>query len=334
MTRTSTLVIGAGLSGLTLAQALRQSGLDVSIIEKSGGIGGRLATRQDETGSFDHGAQYVTARTAAFQSFIDKAANLGKAAAWNPRGKDRRGVWFCGLPGMNALTRPLTDDLAIRFGTEVTRIEKEEEGFTVYGRSDGQDEWSSPAARIITAIPAPQAARLLAPLDPAFDMLQSVVMAPCLAVMVSFSNTIPLPVDMIRPDRHPILAWAARNGSKPGRRDAANENGGRGDDDWIIHATPQWSRRHLEQPPDVFAHAVLEAFVELVARSCDQAIPVARHVTGHRWRHALCEKPLGTPFMASRDRRLFACGDWCLEGRAESAFTSGKTLADHLLAQM
>ena len=55
-------IIGSGLSGLTLANHLKDE-FDVTVFEKSRGVGGRLATRRVDTYAFDHGAQYFTART-------------------------------------------------------------------------------------------------------------------------------------------------------------------------------------------------------------------------------------------------------------------------------
>lgn len=69
------IVIGAGISGLTLARSLipdSQANLQpksqpdlqpdaVVVLEKSKAIGGRMATRRIETYTFDHGAQYYHA---------------------------------------------------------------------------------------------------------------------------------------------------------------------------------------------------------------------------------------------------------------------------------
>ena len=53
---TKIAIIGAGLSGLTAAHDLKEHA-NVTLYEKSRGVGGRLATRRAEPFSFDHGAQ-------------------------------------------------------------------------------------------------------------------------------------------------------------------------------------------------------------------------------------------------------------------------------------
>ena len=49
------LIIGAGSSGLTLGYFLAQKGFDITLLEKSNGLGGRIATRRWEDGQWDHG---------------------------------------------------------------------------------------------------------------------------------------------------------------------------------------------------------------------------------------------------------------------------------------
>jgi renalase len=53
-----TVIVGAGMCGLVLARELWVCGHDVRVLEKSKGVGGRLATRRTENGKFDHGAQF------------------------------------------------------------------------------------------------------------------------------------------------------------------------------------------------------------------------------------------------------------------------------------
>jgi predicted NAD/FAD-dependent oxidoreductase len=52
------LVIGAGLAGLSCACALREQSVDVRVLEKSRGVGGRCATRRIEGQPVDHGLAF------------------------------------------------------------------------------------------------------------------------------------------------------------------------------------------------------------------------------------------------------------------------------------
>lgn len=104
-------VIGAGLSGCTLALGLQSRGHCVEVFEKSRGPGGRFATRRAQGFCFDHGAQFFTARSADFKKFLRPYIDSGVLANWSPRlvqlgGKRRfKRSWFephyVAVPGMN-----------------------------------------------------------------------------------------------------------------------------------------------------------------------------------------------------------------------------------------
>ena len=54
-------IIGAGLSGLTAANILREHA-NVTVFDKAKGPSGRLATRRADPYSFDHGCQFFSAK--------------------------------------------------------------------------------------------------------------------------------------------------------------------------------------------------------------------------------------------------------------------------------
>ncbi len=117
-------VIGAGLSGLSAARVLHDQGHQVQIFEKSRGLGGRAATRRGDGVSFDHGAQYFTARDPAFRRVVEAWCERGVVERWPARmGRVRGGriqsspdeqQRFVAVPGMSALGGLLGADLDIR----------------------------------------------------------------------------------------------------------------------------------------------------------------------------------------------------------------------------
>ncbi len=107
MTRVA--VVGAGLSGLTLAARLRAHA-DVTVFEKSRGYGGRLATRRAAPFAFDHGAQFFTARTTAFREFLAPLIEAGVVDTWLARFTEplpARSSHFSILSGLPLVTRKL-----------------------------------------------------------------------------------------------------------------------------------------------------------------------------------------------------------------------------------
>ena len=77
-------IIGGGISGLTVANILRDYA-NVTIFEKARGVGGRMSTRRTEHFNFDHGAQFFTAKTKEFQSFLDPIIKQDIVQIWNAR---------------------------------------------------------------------------------------------------------------------------------------------------------------------------------------------------------------------------------------------------------
>ena len=116
----SCLVVGGGLSGLMAATTLQQKGIQVTVVDKGYGIGGRLASRSvaipssknallatplspsailsqtaavakpakssAEKGLFDYGAQFFTGSDPRFQSWIDHQVKQGLMQKWSDDG--------------------------------------------------------------------------------------------------------------------------------------------------------------------------------------------------------------------------------------------------------
>lgn len=320
MLRTDVLIVGAGLAGLSAARQLSDNGVDVTVIEKSRSPGGRMSTRRSTYGNFDHGAQYFTSSTPEFSTLINQLVESGHVGSWQPNGKDSARPWWVGQPGMSAFGKAITGDLDIQFQVMATRINRIEGGYSV--EIEAADSSGDPisAQRVVAAIPAPQAAALLAPLDPAFTAINNVVMAPCWATMVSFDSDPGTVPDILRGGPSDPLALIARNSSKPGQSGT----------NFVLHASPAWSRERLEDDREVVAGDMLSAMRTAVRKHTSLPDPI--HCVAHRWRHAQTETPLDAPFIANDASTLMACGDWCIGGRVEAAHQSGLALARHILS--
>ena len=114
------------------------------------------------------------------------------------------------------------------------------------------------------------------------------------------------------------LSWVVRDGSKPARPEA---------EAWVLHASPDWSRRHLDLAPAEAAARLLEVF--FTASGTRRVNPL--HLDAHLWRFALPD-PLPDGCLFDSELRVAACGDWCGGPRVEGAFLSGLAAADHVLA--
>ncbi len=335
-------VIGAGIAGLACARRLAGQGVPVRIFDKSPGLGGRLATRRAEMHSFDHGAQYFTARDQHFAVLVDGWIAAGVAAAWTGEfvtlGRDsparsaisptQAGPRYVGLPGMSAIGRHLGADLAVATGTRITRLTRSDEKWQLAGIEDiGTEDIGTEASdfglydRIVIAIPSVQAAKLLRLAAPAMaERAAAVRMAGCWAVMAAYGEPLDLGFAGAFVDGSP-LAWIAAEATKPGRVSST------GPETIVLHAGGTWSDAHLEDPPERVVASLLEAFAAAVGRP----LPAPAYVAAHRWRHARPIAPLGVDAIVEPALGLALCGDWVLGARVEEAYLSGLAAADRLL---
>lgn len=109
-----TLIIGAGITGLSAARRLLELDLapaNIHITDKARGAGGRMASRRLQTpagtATFDLGAQFFTARSDAFKSLLNTAEQASAIQVWT-RGfaanEDGYARW-CGKTGMTDLCK-------------------------------------------------------------------------------------------------------------------------------------------------------------------------------------------------------------------------------------
>ncbi len=316
-------IVGAGMAGLTCAQGLNLAGLRVSVFDKGRGPGGRMSTRRMGPWHFDHGAQYLTAREPEFQAQVRAWEALNIVQPWTGRiVRFRNGVFqplesserrYVGVPGMSAIVRYLTRELDVHYDTQVSTVTPHAHGWRlkdIMGADLGVFQV------VALALPAPQAVELAIGLSPIAERAM-VKMAPCWSIMLGFDRTLAFPFDGAFMD-DPALAWAARNNSKPGRPPA---------EAWTLHGTREWSAAHLESGGEQVAARLLASFASAVNEK--RLFPAARIY--HRWRFAEAVENAGEACLYDSEQRLGACGDWCLEGRIEAAWRSGRALAWRIL---
>lgn len=318
-------VVGAGLSGLTCARSLADRGHHVRIFEKARGPGGRMSTRRSGDWRFDHGAQYFTVRDSRFARTVESWRQDGTVEKWDGttavldhgliKVNDGTTERYVGVPGMNAVCQHLAADLEVSYQTRVESLELMNDRWRLV--AEGGAELGRFDAVVISA-PAPQTAQLLENVAPDIaSQAGATKMAPCWAVMVGFPGPLATGFDGAFVDNSP-LNWVARNASKPGRSDGEG---------WVLHASPEWSQRHLEIEHETAAGLLLDAFDEALGGL--EATPV--HLEAHRWRYALPVEALAAVCLFNRELRLAACGDWCGGPRVEGAFLSGFAAAEGLL---
>jgi predicted NAD/FAD-dependent oxidoreductase len=318
----SVAIIGAGLSGLTLATRL-QHHAEVMVLEKSGGFGGRLATRRAGPYQFDHGAQYFTARSAEFRQFLLDYCDQGLLHDWQPRtltlGNEQKPYtrpWFephwTAAPGMSSLGKNLARNQRVELNAQVTGIDAASDRWLVKlqsGEQRGPFDW------IVSTAPAPQTRNLLPADFQGARALSGLELAGCFSLMLGYRSPPPLSLQAAKVKDSPI-GWLALDSSKPGRDSSSS---------LLVQTTNHWADNHLDKPLAEVQQQLLAELTRLLPR-----LPEPDHADIHRWRYAAAGTPLQQDFLLDEGRQLAACGDWCLGARVEAAFTSANRLAARL----
>lgn len=345
------IVIGAGIAGLMAAARIGGHGRRVLVLDKSRGVGGRMATRRIGNAVCDHGAQFFTQRTPGFHGVVEQAMHEAAVVEWC-RGFSRDGSIgadgssvgdghprYRGGRGMTDLPKWLAanlaaqgDEIEVRTGAKATSVAvvADRVRVTIEGQ-DGAAEVVEAAGCVLTA-PVPQALDLLAaggPLDRmethALKQLRTVDYDPCFTAMLVLDRPSLLPEPgaiQFGSDATGPVAWVADNQRKGISTVPA----------LTVHATGGFSREHFDAPPDEVAGMFVDAVRPWIDGDPRTAI-VERSI--HRWKFATPTTILPDSFVAvSWSPAILCCGDAFAGPRVEGAFSSGAAagtmLADRL----
>ena len=319
----SIAVVGTGLAALTLARHLN-SQAQVELLEKSQGVSGRISTRRHEDYSFDHGAQFFRAQTQPFQEFIKPMLEAGVVAPWQARFVEINNqtvgtvrIWdvgfphYVGVPSMSAIGKYLSQGLNIRLHTRVGSARRHQGKWLLASEQQaslGEYDW------LVCTAPARQSLDLLASSLPlSLSLPNNSPMQACFSLMLGFAQPLELDFDAALV-RGQDISWISVNSSKPGRDPRFC---------LLVHSTNNWADKHIDDDRE----QVVSYLCDQTSRALGQDISHAQHKAIHGWRYANIAKQDGPTHYLDVERNLGLCGDWFIQGRIESAYTSGAALA-------
>ena len=331
-------IIGAGMAGITCATELQKLGKNVIILEKSRGVGGRLATRRLFETIADHGTCYLSPKQPQFQALIDGLVNAKIVATWTntvsilaPDGQ----LWqdpnlyprYIAPAGMSSIAKYLSTGLDIRLNQKAIGLESVADGWRIAIEGDSPSEIF--ARTVISTIPAPQAVDLIDPVAdrlPAeiVEQLRSVEFYPCISVMVGYTPaqltdwyTHYPDVKAVTCTDDPQLAWLGVDSSK---RDPAAPPV------FVLQSTAEFAKRY--SAPDVRQLAT----TALLVHAGERFLPWLSHPQWHQtqvWRYAFTKNPLNVPYLHTQHPApLILTGDWCGGRKVESAMIAGLAVAE------
>lgn len=330
-------IIGASLSGLIAGKKLAKAGHNVTLIEKSRELGGRLATHRIEGDFFDYGLPFLTAESREFQSFIDELQNKEFLYQWsdtfplfdgsqlhaiNPNRPQN--AYYAGEDGLDSVARYLKRWVDVK-------SEEKAGGLTHIGADRTKkrawminltDITVFECDAVILATPAIEAYGILqtaqdeTPSRRIIRVIDEIQYQPRFALMASYDEEAPSWKGIECNDN--TLAWIGNESSKSEKQNTTNI---------VIHSSAQFARTYAEKDLDEVAHLLLEKAADIT----ESWLAHPKQTYLRHWKYYRAVNPLNDYFMEleMEEAPLALIGDYFKGNSAEAAYLSGYYLADY-----
>jgi predicted NAD/FAD-dependent oxidoreductase len=258
MNHYTTIIIGAGLTGLQLAKQQQAAGKKVLILEKSKGLGGRIATRRIDEMGFDHGALKLNP-SENFEKLFQEL-NLKPSTLEN-------GIYLAG--GMSNLAKTMAAGLEILREKKVTQLKRMDDQWQL----NCEDQSAFTANEVILTAPVPQALELI-------DSSHIALAADHPIRSIRYTKALIL-LAVLKPEINPQSTVQQSTPSNTHRIYAMNERGLH-PQGLVIQFSPDFSENHFEKTD---AEITSEVFNELKNIPIDQSEIEKYEVK--KWRYSL-----------------------------------------------
>ena len=291
--KTDTLIIGAGICGLTLAHKLNHSSL---ILEKSQGVGGRIANRRIQDLGFDHGAPYLKDDPLLRELLEEHLLH-------EDMGEDTEGTYL--KNSMTRLPKKLATNLLIKKCSKGELIFRSNDSWTVV--TDRQEEYTG--KNLILTAPLPQSLDLLSKSHIEFPKeLKNINYTKALMALLILKQDIKPNLSHSK-NIHSVLAMKER-GLHP-----------RG---FVIRGTPEFSDLFFEEKEEDVLHKIINDFMKGFSISVE-----LEHQELKKWRYVTPYTALPCPYIEVAPS-LFVTGDAFLFPDVRGALHGATQLAKKL----
>lgn len=329
----SIAIVGAGLSGLTIANVIGDYA-EVTVFEKARGVGGRMSTRYADEFNFDNGAQFFTARNKHFKQFLAPHFSSGLVQEWKgkvvtfEKGKkmtDR--IWFephyVATPGMNSLCKKLGENIKINLNCEIAPLgEKSNQGWELFDKNGsglGYYNW------VISTAPPVQTTHLFDKFLPQDSILNQSKFLACYSLMFGFHKKWEHSWMAAKILNSP-LEWIAVNSTKPGRNHNLTT--------LVVHSSNRWAEAHVDDDLEKTAYFLRDELQQILKFNVSDP----EYFSLHRWSYALLDKlndeKINNESYYDKVLQLASVGDWCSRSRIEDTWLNSHELALRIVGNL
>jgi len=336
-------IVGAGTAAAAAAFVLDGTVRDasVTVLEKSGGVCGRAATRRRGDCTYDYGANYVKSDDERVNELLTETLDAeGLVEAEGPvytfdregtvsEGRDADEHKWSYRTGLTQIAKRLfarTDATVERR----TRVETGARDGNRWRLTDTDGGAWGPFDALLLNPPAPQTAELLRDADWDDDVREHLAEAAGSVPYRSIWTAVlhyPFEVEkpyyaLVNTDREHEVGWVSREECKPGHVPD-------GESLLIVQASPDWSAEHYDAEPERNVAELADLTAGLLS---DPRLAEPDWTDHQGWRYALPDEGVaGGPVRSAEEYDLYCAGDWVAgEARVHAALRSGLDVGERM----
>ena len=336
-------LVGAGVAAAAATFVLDTAVPDaeVTVLEKSGGVCGRAATRRHGEIVYDYGANYVKSEDDRVSDLLTDTLNddglvdvtepvyvFDESGEVSP-GRDADEHKWSYRRGLTQIAKRLFDrtDATVNRRTRVETIRRTDDTWTLVD-ADGT-AWG-PFDVLGLNPPAPQTATLLGDAewdDSLREQLQSAVASVSYRTVWAAVLHYPFEIDrpyygLVNGDKAHDVGWISREECKPGHVPD-------GESLLVVQASHEWSRDRYDADPAANVAALADHAATIVG---DDRLASPAWTDHHGWRYALPESGVDRePVESAHDHGLYCLGDWVVgTGRVHAALANGLRVGERM----
>jgi len=344
---TSIGIVGAGAAAAAATYVLDETvpNVEITVLEKSGGVCGRAATRRRGEVTYDYGANYVKSDDERVVELLtERLPSDGLVDVTDPiytfdaggtvsEGRDADEHKWTYRAGLTQVAKRLfaETDATVHRRTRVEGVGRDD---SADGETDESAQWRltdadgetwGPFDVLLLNPPAPQTAELLATAGADWDTqaradLESA--ARDVEYRTIWTALLHYPFELDRPyyalvntDKDHEIGWVAREECKAGHVPD-------GESLLVVQANHEWSVEHYDDPAEENVAELAELTADLVG---DDRLTEPDWTDHQGWRYALPEERVRAGAVdAAAEEGCYVLGDWVAgEGRLHAALRNG-----------
>ena len=319
-------IIGAGITGVTIANLLQKK-YNLTVFEKSRGVGGRMATRRAEPYQFNHGAQYFKVENKEFKDFVQplmvnkiiKPLKTNQIEVLNKnvikRTKIYNQQYYTAGSKMNSVVKYLiNNNFSIKLLCKIEKILKENDNWFII---DSNKVSYGPYNWLFITIPPNQAIEILYNNFKFLDIIKKIKMRSCYSLMLGFDEIKEFDFDtalFLDED----IQWLSISKKILEKKEYYN---------LLINSSYNFAEQNINGSKDKISNYLIKQVSDIL--QCE--LNNYKHKALHFWKYAMSENNNNLGSLIDEDLKVIVCGDWCMNGKVEGGFLSAKNAANKLL---